>query len=62
MTNIKYKCSKRLKIGHINFDMEKDVNFNIVPGFLCFCPIFYLLKYTRKTPKMDFVLVAFGSP
>jgi len=42
MTSIKYKCSKRLKVRHINLDMEKDVNFNIVPkvfvslsNFLC---------------------------
>jgi len=30
--------------------------------FFCFCPIFYIKKYTRKSPKMDFVIVVFGPP
>jgi hypothetical protein len=31
-------------------------------GFFCFCPIFYVKKYTRKSPKMDFVVIVFGPP
>jgi hypothetical protein len=41
--------------------MEKYANFNIVSSFF-FNPIFYIEKYIRKSPKMDFVVAIYGPP
>jgi len=41
--------------------MEKDVNFTIILKFLYFKKSL-VFKNTLKTPKMNFVIVVFGTP
>jgi len=40
--------------------MEKYANFNIISRFFLFWPIFYIQKYIKKSPKMDFVVAMLG--
>jgi hypothetical protein len=40
--------------------MKKYANFNIISKFFGVCPVFYIQKYTRKSPKMNFAMAIFG--